>query len=100
MKKYLLGFAVLALVTSCQKEKTDPHVAGALCGSCHTTEQSQWASSNDLHALSTADVLTNVDHNTAELLNDDCLKCHSTFQFMLGVSNWCPGRNLDSTERN
>jgi hypothetical protein len=91
MKKYLIGFAVLVIVASCQKEKTektDPHVAGALCASCHTTEQSQWASAKNLHALSASDVLTNVDHNTAELLNDDCLKCHSTFQYSLGVAHF------------
>jgi hypothetical protein len=88
MKKILIGFAILALVASCKKEKTDPHVAGAPCGDCHAAESSQWASSQDLHALSATDVLTNVDHNTAELLTDDCLKCHSPFQYPMGVAHF------------
>ena len=79
MKKILLSVAVIAIIASCKKESTDPHMAGADCGSCHTTEQSQWASSANLHAASAADVLANAEHNTAELLTDDCLKCHSTF---------------------
>jgi hypothetical protein len=92
MKKILFGFAVIALIVSCKKEKSDtvsdPHVANANCGSCHTTEMSLWSSAADLHALSAADVLTNVDHNTTELLNDDCLKCHSIFQYTLGVAHF------------
>jgi hypothetical protein len=88
MKKILFGLVVIALVTSCEKANNNPHVANANCGSCHTTEQSQWASSKDLHALSAADVLTNVDHNTAELLTNDCLKCHATFQYKLGVAHF------------
>lgn len=88
MKKILLGFAVIALIASCKKEGSDPHIANANCGSCHTSEQSQWSSAADLHALGPADVLTNVDHNSAELLNDDCLKCHSIFQYSLGVSHF------------
>jgi hypothetical protein len=88
MKIFLFGFVVIGLVSSCQKKDTNPHVANAACGNCHTTEQSQWASPEDLHALSAADVLTNVDHNTAELLNDDCLKCHSNFQYQMGVAHF------------
>jgi len=92
MKKIFLGIAVIALITSCKKssttETTDPHVANAPCGNCHTTEQTQWASSSDLHAASAADVLSNADHNIAELLNDACLQCHSTFQYKLGVAHF------------
>jgi len=92
MKKVLLGFAIIALIASCKKssttETTNPHVPNAACGNCHTTEQNQWASSSDLHAASVQDVLTNADHNIAELLNDDCLKCHSDFQFPLGVAHF------------
>jgi hypothetical protein len=88
MKKILLGFAVIALIASCKKENSNSHVANANCGGCHTTEESQWSDVADLHALATADVLTNVDHNTAELLNDDCLKCHSTFQYKMGVAHF------------
>ncbi len=87
MKKILLVLAVIATVVSCKKEE-NPHVANADCGSCHTTEQSQWASQANLHALSATDVLANADHNTEELLIDDCLKCHSTFQFPLGVAHF------------
>lgn len=88
MKKLIFGLLAIALVTSCEKANKNPHVAGTNCGSCHTTELSQWASPQDLHALSAADVLTNVDHNSAELLIDDCLKCHSTFQYQLGVAHF------------
>jgi len=90
MKKLLLGLAVLAFLASCKKDKNEPnpHVANADCGSCHTTEQSQWASSENLHAASAADVLANAEHNTAELLTDDCLKCHASFQYSLGVAHF------------
>lgn len=95
MKKVLFGFALIAAImiaaSSCTKKVVkpkDPHVAGADCGSCHTTEQSQWASAEDLHALPVAAVLTNVDHNTEELLINDCIKCHSSFQFPLGIAHF------------
>jgi hypothetical protein len=93
MKKCLLLLAVLAVMASCKKkttepEATDPHVANAPCGNCHATQQSQWASAADLHAASAADVLTNADHNTAELLNDNCLKCHSSFQVPQGIAHF------------
>lgn len=51
-------------------------------------QQAQWSSPSDLHAASAADVLTNVDHNTNELLINDCIMCHSTFQFPLGVAHF------------
>jgi hypothetical protein len=88
MKKILLGFALIALIASCKKENSNPHVANANCGSCHSSEKSQWSDVADLHALASADVLTNVDHNTTEILNDDCLKCHSTFQYKKGVAHF------------
>jgi len=104
MKQQLLVFkimdiflmlAIATLVSSCKKNDTTPtqtptdsHVAGAVCGNCHATEQLQWASSADLHAASGTDCLTNASHNTAELLTDDCLKCHSTFQYPLGVAHF------------
>jgi hypothetical protein len=96
MKNIFLGLVVIAVAVSCKKEEsTNPHIAGADCSKCHTTEQTQWASSENLHSASIANVLTNVDHNTAELLTDDCLKCHSMFQFTLGVSHsWY----MESTE--
>ncbi len=88
MKKLMLGLVIIGGFASCKKEAADPHVANADCGSCHATEQSQWAGPLNLHALSAADVLTNADHNTAELLTDNCLKCHSTFQYQLGVAHF------------
>ena len=93
MKKLLLCIALLVLIVSCTKKAedatpTNPHVANAQCSNCHTVEQTQWASSLNLHAQSATDVLTNADHNTAELLTDDCLKCHSTFQFKSGVAHF------------
>lgn len=93
MKKIVFFLTLVILIASCKKKNeestpSNPHVANAPCTNCHTTEQSQWASSTDLHSASVADVLTNVDHNTAELLTDDCLKCHSTFQYSLGVAHF------------
>ena len=94
MKK--LVFILAAIITvaffSCKKKVTpvpaDPHVANADCASCHATEQAQWASAADFHAFSAAEVLTDANHDTEELLIDDCLKCHSTFQFPLGVAHF------------
>jgi hypothetical protein len=56
----------------------NPHVAGADCKSCHTAEHQRW--SNTLHAASPADVLLNQEHDTSELLIDDCIGCHAPFQ--------------------
>ncbi len=64
------------------------HSTNATCASCHSIQQSQWASSWNLHAASASDVLTNADHNSAELLNDNCVKCHSSFQVPLGVGHF------------
>ena len=64
------------------------HSTNAPCADCHVNEQQLWASSKDLHAASVADVLTSTDHNTAELLNDNCLKCHASFQFSRGIAHF------------
>jgi hypothetical protein len=56
----------------------NPHIAGADCKSCHTEEHKRWTTT--LHAASAADVLTNVEHNTTELLTDECITCHAPFQ--------------------
>jgi hypothetical protein len=56
----------------------NPHVAGADCVSCHTEEHKRW--STTLHAADPAAVLTNVEHNTAEQLTDECIGCHAPFQ--------------------
>lgn len=56
----------------------DPHVAGADCASCHTQEHQRW--STTLHAADAKTVLLNSDHDTAELLTDECITCHSPFQ--------------------
>lgn len=52
------------------------------------TLQNLWQSASNKHAASAAAVLTNVDHNTNELLVDSCLKCHSMFQYQLGVAHF------------
>jgi Doubled CXXCH motif (Paired_CXXCH_1) len=56
----------------------NPHVAGANCVACHTEEHKRWATT--LHAADPAAVLTNQEHNTAELLTDECITCHAPFQ--------------------
>ena len=92
MKKSLLGLAIIAMIaSSCTKDvikPVNPHVPGADCGSCHAVQQSQWASPKDLHALSATAVLTTKAHNSVELLNNNCLKCHSTFQYPLGIAHF------------
>jgi hypothetical protein len=57
---------------------TPNHVFGADCKACHTEEHKVWSTS--LHAASPGDVLTNTEHNTAELLTDECITCHAPFQ--------------------
>jgi hypothetical protein len=57
---------------------SNPHVAGADCKKCHTEEHKRW--SNTLHAADAAAVLTNTEHNAAELLTDECITCHAPFQ--------------------
>jgi hypothetical protein len=64
------------------------HSTNAPCAHCHVFQQQLWASSQDLHAASSVDVLTNADHNTAELINDNCLKCHASFQVPRGVAHF------------
>ena len=77
---FVFGTATLAFAV--------PHPgAGAVCATCHSAEGALWSSAADLHAATAADVLTNVDHNTAEPLVDSCLKCHSAFQYPLGVAS-------------
>jgi hypothetical protein len=46
--------------------------------SCHTEEHKRW--STTLHAADAAAVLTNEEHNKAELLTDECISCHAPFQ--------------------
>jgi len=79
---FVFGTAALAFAV--------PHPgAGADCASvgCHVAEGTLWSSAADLHAATAAEVLTNGDHNTAEPLVDSCLKCHSAFQYPLGVAS-------------
>lgn len=63
-----------------------PDASAATCADCHQAEQALWASANNLHAASAAAVLTNPAHNSSELLNDNCLKCHSTFDYQRGIN--------------
>ncbi len=90
LKSILFGLMIIVLAISCNNstEPSDPHVANADCAGCHETEQSQWASDADLHAQSVSEVLTNEEHNSEELLVDDCLKCHASFQYPLGVAHF------------
>lgn len=45
------------------------------CKTCHPKEWNDWSQSG--HAMTLAAQLLNKDHNTAELLDQTCLKCHS-----------------------
>lgn len=68
----------LPALTATTAPTADPHVAGADCKSCHTQEHQRW--SLTLHAADAAAVLTNEEHNTAELLTNECIGCHAPFQ--------------------
>lgn len=61
--------------------------AGAVCSQCHGPEAAAWKSPLDLHSADATAVLTNTDHNSAELLTDSCIKCHSAFQYPYGVAS-------------
>ncbi len=74
---------VLFSAASCKKAPTKVkpnHVRGANCTAkgCHDKEHKIWAKS--LHAASADAVLANEEHNTAELLIDECITCHAPFQ--------------------
>jgi hypothetical protein len=77
----ILLIVIMASAASCKKApkviKPD-HRRGANCETCHGKEHKTWATS--LHSASAADVLTNEEHNSAELLTDECITCHSPFQ--------------------
>lgn len=45
------------------------------CKSCHPKEWNEWSQSG--HALTLSAQLLNTSHNTGELLDQTCLKCHS-----------------------
>lgn len=47
------------------------------CKSCHQTEFARWNSGG--HSMNYADVFLNADHNKAEKIYDDCLRCHGMF---------------------
>lgn len=64
------------------------HTPNAPCASCHLVQQALWSSASDRHAASVAAVLTNPDHNSAELLNVNCLKCHASFQVPAGIGHF------------
>ncbi len=53
-------------------------VANVNCVVCHTEEHKRWATT--LHAADPAAVLLNEEHNTEELLTDECVTCHAPFQ--------------------
>jgi hypothetical protein len=57
------------------------YAAGVECGLCHWTEARQWASAEDSHSASVSEILGVSEHNKAEVPKDNCLLCHSAFQF-------------------
>jgi hypothetical protein len=86
----ILTIFLLPLVWGCGGSDS-PHQVDwnhPTCSDCHADKQQEWASPQNFHAASAAAVLTNVNHNTNELLNDNCIKCHSTFQLPLGIGHF------------
>jgi hypothetical protein len=55
-----------------------PHGNGAACATCHAPDFGRWRLTT--HAASAAAVLTNTEHNTNELLVNECVACHAPFQ--------------------
>ncbi len=47
------------------------------CRECHEREYADWLASG--HSVSYADVFLNEKHNSAEQINEDCLRCHAMF---------------------
>ena len=47
------------------------------CTGCHQTEYAKWNSGG--HAMNYSEVFLNSDHNKAEAIYDDCLRCHGMF---------------------
>ncbi len=47
------------------------------CTGCHQTEYAKWNSGG--HAMNYSEVFLNTDHNKAEAIYDDCLRCHGMF---------------------
>lgn len=76
---FAAALAAALLVSACTDLSSPAaHGSGSKCEACHRANQQGWAST--LHAASTAAVLTNVEHNTAEQLTDECLTCHAPFE--------------------
>jgi hypothetical protein len=48
------------------------------CRGCHADEHARWAASK--HAAGAATALLNPRHNAAEMLSDECLRCHAPLQ--------------------
>ncbi len=67
-------------------------LATRTCESCHSAgystvpaphpdQTAQWSSIADKHAFPATQVIGNADHDSAEVPKDNCLLCHSAFQF-------------------
>lgn len=87
----LQGMGIAPSCSSCHggtpTSNVHPYISsGANCRGCHISEGALWASAADLHSASASDILLNTDHNTNELLVDQCLQCHSMFQRPLGIA--------------
>jgi hypothetical protein len=47
------------------------------CKECHNEEYARWNSGG--HSINYSEVFLNQTHNTAETVNEDCLRCHGMF---------------------
>jgi hypothetical protein len=73
--------ALSLVVVGCRDTTTallPQHGNGLSCASCHSADFGRWRLTT--HAASAAAVLTNTEHNSSELLIDECVQCHSPFQ--------------------
>ncbi len=76
------GRRVLTHFTGSPREKirlSEEQVIDMLsrCRRCHEREYAGWLSSG--HSASYSDIFLNDEHNSTELVNEDCLRCHGMF---------------------
>ncbi len=74
----LAGAGIAPACASCHAHST--LVTQGACAQCHAVKMTEWASPADLHSAAAADTIGSTDHDTAELLVNECINCHSMFQ--------------------
>jgi hypothetical protein len=87
------GLVFVALTLACAKRVSNPtpsvpspleseksedgRLATEQCQECHTEQYAAWQSGR--HSATYADIFLDKTHNTANMLMEDCLRCHGAF---------------------